>query len=176
MYDSSGKFYVKQTKKTDIDDLPFETFNDDHNDDEEEGKENSNPHKYKKRTKARIIRSVFFNKEVNVEKHYRKLIMLFTLWRNEETDASYDLLDDVEIPSTASNREEQLILNEMQDQEYRQIVQKLNKEQKEFFYYILHQIKTSDEPFYNFLCGGAGVRKSHLIKALYRATVKYFKL
>ena len=36
-----------------------------------------------KREKARIIRSVWFNKEVDPEKHYRELIMLFTAWRNE---------------------------------------------------------------------------------------------
>ena len=40
----------------------------------------------KKRSKARIIRSVCFNKEVDSEKHYRELIMLFTSWRNETTD------------------------------------------------------------------------------------------
>ena len=42
--------------------------------------------KDKKRTKARIIRSVCFNKEVDSEKHYRELIMLFTSWRKETTD------------------------------------------------------------------------------------------
>ena len=39
-----------------------------------------------RRTKARIIRSVWFNKEAEPEKHYRELLMLFTSWRNEETD------------------------------------------------------------------------------------------
>lgn len=42
--------------------------------------------KQKKRTKARVIRSVWFNKEVEPEKHNCELIMLFTPWRNEETD------------------------------------------------------------------------------------------
>ena len=41
--------------------------------------------KNKRRSKARIIRSVCFNKEVDSEKH-RELIMLFTPWRNETTD------------------------------------------------------------------------------------------
>ena len=35
------------------------------------------------------------------------------------------------------------------------MVHMLNKEQKEF-YHVLHLIKTSDEPFYCFLSGGAG--------------------
>ena len=42
--------------------------------------------KTKKRNKARIIRSVWFNKDADPEKHYRELIMLYTAWRNEETD------------------------------------------------------------------------------------------
>lgn len=34
--------------------------------------------KLKKKTKARIIRSVWFNKEAEPEKHFRELLMLFT--------------------------------------------------------------------------------------------------
>lgn len=50
----------------------------------------------------------------------------------------------------------------------------LNKEQKEFFYHVLHLIKISNEPFYSFLSGGAGVGKSHLTKALYQAGLKNY--
>ena len=73
---------------------------------------------------------------------------------------NYDLSGDLGIPSTASNTE-QLILHEEQDHLYIQMVQKLNKKQKEFFYHVLHLIKTSDNPFYCFLSGGAVVGKSH---------------
>ena len=59
-------------------------------------------------------------------------------------------------------------------EEYRNMVQMLNKEQKEFFYHILHLMKTSDNPFYNFLSGGAGMGKSHLTKALYQAALKFY--
>ena len=252
-YDLCSSTYVRQSKQTDIDHLPFETCNQDQNDDElEEFCEQNKPQKYKKRKRARIIRSVFYDKEANPEKHYRELIMLFTPWRNEETDLlsnftsyhekylhvkdtieeqrceyavcsddlneiqdrlnntdednldrydqiapntqdveskdesegikdlqpdfneAYDLSDDIGIPSTALNRQEQLILNELQDDKFREIVQKLNKEQKQFFYHILHHVKTSDEPFYSFLSGGAGVGKSHLTKALYQAALKYY--
>jgi len=38
----------------------------------------------------------------------------------------------------------------------------------------LHLIKTSEEPFYCFLSGGAGVGKSHVTKALYQAALKYY--
>ena len=88
-------------------------------------------------------------------------------------DGKYDLSGDLGIPSTASNTE-QLILHEEQDDVYRGMVQKLNKEQKEFFYHVLHLIKTSDNPFYCFLSGGAGVGKSHLTKCLYQAALKYY--
>ena len=54
------------------------------------------------------------------------------------------------------------------------MVQTLNQKQKEFFYHILHLVKTTDKPFYYFLSGGAGVGKSHLIKSLYQAALKYY--
>ena len=78
---------------------------------------------------------------------------------------SYGMSDDLSIPSTSLNNEP-LVLDELPDDDYRQMVQTLNKEQKEFFYHFLHQIKTSETPFYCFLSGGAGVGKSHLTKAL----------
>ena len=249
-YDLCVKPYVKKSFLYDADKLPVETTNDDENDDVLCDENAIADKKNKKRSKSRIIRSVWFNKEKDPEKHYRELIMLFTPWRNEETDLlancssyqarfflvkdiinkqmkqyavcsdaldkvhehmisleesveqfdsiapftqnieyqdeaegiqdlhpdfneNYDLSDDVGIPSTFSNTEP-LILNELQDQDYRQLVQTLNKKQKEFFYHILHLIKTSDKPFYYFLSGGAGVGKSHLVKSLYQAALKYY--
>ena len=262
---SSDKPYHKKSTKLDIDNLPLETSdNDDNNDDELcddddintvtchfKSKKANKTSKPKKRAKARIIRSVWFNKEAYPEKHYRELIMLFTSWRNEDTDLigkyssykehylalqesikeqkglyavcyeelngvqeqlnsvandnedqfdliapitqdidhqdehegnenlhpdlneNYDLSDDLGIPSASSNNEP-LILNELPDQEYREMVQTLNKKQKEFFYHSLHQIKTSDKPFYSYLSGGAGVGKSHLTKSIYQAALKYY--
>ena len=38
----------------------------------------------------------------------------------------------------------------------------------------MHFIKTSDNPFYAFLSGGGGVGKSHLIKSIYQAAIKYY--
>ena len=40
----------------------------------------------KKRPKARVIRSVWFNREAHPEKHYWELVVLFIPWRNEDTD------------------------------------------------------------------------------------------
>ncbi|CAB3992536.1 ATP-dependent DNA helicase PIF1 [Paramuricea clavata] len=50
----------------------------------------------------------------------------------------------------------------------------LNKKQREFFYHASHLIKTSDKQFYAFLSGGGGVGKSHLIKSIYQAALKYY--
>ena len=248
-YDSCGKPYAKQSNELDTDNLPVETSITDNDDDNENAiSELSNkvPSKSKKRTKARIIRSCWFNKEKEPEKHYRELIMLFTPWRNEtdiigicssykerymllsdviskqmeqyadcnqdfnemeqemssvedsydsiapatqsvelqneaegntdlhpDLNENYNFADDIGIPSIDSNSEP-LILNELEDNEYRHLVQMLNKKQKEFFYHILHLIKTTDGPFYCFLSGGAGVGKSHLTKALYQAALKYY--
>jgi len=46
--------------------------------------------------------------------------------------------DDLGIPSS-----EPLTMNELPGDEYRHMVQTLNKEQKEFFFHVLHLIKTS---------------------------------
>ena len=59
----------------------------------------------------------------------------------------------------------------MQDDEYRRLVQMLNKKQREFFYHALHLMKISDNPFYAFLSGSGGVGKSHLIKSIYQAAL-----
>ena len=65
-------------------------------------------------------------------------------------------------------------MNEIPDNEYRAMVQALNKKQKEFFYHALHFIKTTDNPFYSFLSGGGGVGKSHITKSIYQAALKYY--
>ena len=245
-YDSTGKPYVKPTHEKDADGFQSERFVDHFQNDDDEFHDKCEKKSTKKRTKARIIRSVWFNKEAEPEKHFRELLMLFTPWRNEETDLlgsfpsyelqykalakmidkqmkqyavcnedfteiehnidtveesfysiapctqnieqqdtaegnqdlhpdfneTYNLSDDLGIPSCAAT--EPLILNEMPDDEYRNMVKMLNKEQKEFFYHALHLTKTSDEPFYCFLSGGAGVGKSHVTKALYQAALKYY--
>ena len=84
---SSGNSYVKASNKVDIDGLPLEMSACDKNDDEYPTSDQKCMTKgRKKRSKARIIRRVFFNKDADPEKHYRELIMLITPWRNEEAD------------------------------------------------------------------------------------------
>ena len=91
----------------------------------------------------------------------------------ERCDQDEGMSEDLGIPSSLPNNEP-LILNEMQDGEYRAFVQMLNKKQREFFYHTLHLMKRSDKPFYTFLSGAGGVEKSHLIKSIYQAALKYY--
>ena len=64
---------MRPTNELDTDGLPLQTFiHDDHNDDDGVSKKTCS--ETKKELKAREIRSVWFNKEVEPEKHYRELI------------------------------------------------------------------------------------------------------
>ena len=93
-YDVCQKSNKKKVCKHDTDNLLHENWIDENNSDVEFDFDNhianikNNPAttSNKKRSKARIIRSVWFNKEAHPEKHYRELIMLFTSWRNEQID------------------------------------------------------------------------------------------
>ena len=71
------------------------------------------------------------------------------------------------------NDQEELVQNRLNDSDYRQLVRLLNIKQKEFFYHVLHSIKTKDDPLALFLSGGAGVGKSTVTNALYEALMRY---
>ena len=90
-----------------------------------------------------------------------------------DLNETYHLSEGLGIPSSLPNNEP-LILNEMQDDEYRGLLQMLNRKQRELFYHALPLIKTSDKPFYAFLSGTGGVGQSHLIKSVYQAALKYY--
>ena len=65
--------------------LLLENTIDDLNDDNQPS-ENKTPNKNRKRTKARVIRSVWFNQQSEPKKHYHELIMLFAALQNEGKD------------------------------------------------------------------------------------------
>ena len=92
-YDSSSKHHNKKTKtiQIDLDNFPTESLIDDETNDDDFCDKNLTDKSMttsgvKKRTNSRVIRSVWFNREAQPEKHYRELLMLFIPWRNEETD------------------------------------------------------------------------------------------
>lgn len=89
-------------------------------------------------------------------------------------EENYDLGLDFGIGrKQVSNCDEQLS-GGMLDSEYRELVQSFNQKQMEFFYHVLHLVKTTNDPIYNFLSGGAGVGKSVHLKALYQALIKFY--
>ena len=49
----------------------------------------------------------------------------------------------------------------------------MNEKQRQFFYHVLHSVKTSDDPLRLFLSGGAGLGKSTVTNALYEALIRY---
>jgi hypothetical protein len=74
--------------------LPLEIYDDDNNEDDDisaditcgnELTTKKNKKQIQKQSKARVIRSVWFNKESHPEKHFGELLMLFTAWRDENT-------------------------------------------------------------------------------------------
>ena len=89
---SNDKNIHKKSCKEDNDGLLLETQDEDnleddyesHSDDSTELKTLSKV--IKKRAKCRVIRSVWFNTEVDVEKYFRELLFLFSPWRNEARD------------------------------------------------------------------------------------------
>ena len=85
--------------------------------------------------------------------------------------ATADLGIEFNLPST--DHEVELIPERVSEDEYREMVQKLNKEQREFFTHVLQWVKTKDEPLYAFLSGGAGVGKSHVIRTVYQSLHRY---
>lgn len=86
--------HIQKCKNTDVDGLPLEIYDYNNEDDVHSADISSsnelatqkNQKQTKKRSKARVIRSVWFSKDNHPEKHYRELLMLFTAWRDENTD------------------------------------------------------------------------------------------
>ena len=86
----------------------------------------------------------------------------------------YDIGQDLGIPASTCHQESIAKTYELEDKEYRQHMRSLNREQIEFVYNTIHDLKTSDRPVYRFLSGGAGCGKTHVLKALYQTAVKYY--
>ncbi|XP_061173536.1 uncharacterized protein LOC133182702 [Saccostrea echinata] len=86
---------------------------------------------------------------------------------------TYDIGMDLGLPCS-SNNDDQIHQYKMTNEQYFQLVSKLNKKQMEFFTHVLHWIKTKKEPLRVFLTGGAGVGKSVVVRALYEALTRHY--
>ena len=81
----------KISRKRDSDGLLLETVDEDNDEDDTEGssessKVNNCSKTLRKRSKPMIIRSVWFNRDVDSKRHHRELLFLFTPWRGEARD------------------------------------------------------------------------------------------
>ena len=76
--------YSKSTfsELVDSDGFPLEDHDDDNLQDCLENEPGDTNQNHKQRKKARVIRSIWFNKEIDEENHFRELLMLFTCWRD----------------------------------------------------------------------------------------------
>ena len=242
----------KSRNKVSVDGYPNEILNDENavNDDEDPQSTDLDVFVEKRRNRARILRCVRYNVDINSEDYFREKIMLYTSWRNEETDllmghTSYqsrynsekdsileqqliyepsgnvidiinnedDDRDFTEIwnniaPNTESenippqnietmneteknsynadigidlgirsaNETGNIVLQtELNDVEYRELMRSLNKKQQTFVSNTLNTLKQcSTAQIFRFLSGGAGVGKSHVIKALHQSLIKYY--
>lgn len=90
-----------------------------------------------------------------------------------DSSCSYDLGDDFGISRKQVGDDDKLP-DEIDNQSFCEMICALNFKQKEIFYHILHLSKTSVDPFYTFLSGGAGVGKSVLVKAIFQALIKFY--
>ena len=84
----------------------------------------------------------------------------------------YDIGQDLGLPAQIVADNVQSIAV-MTDEEYRKQMRTLNRKQSEFVMDVLHHAKTSDEPIYRFLSGGAGVGKTHVTTLLYQSLYRY---
>ena len=93
----------------------------------------------------------------------------------EPTDATqqnYDLIHDMgTCPLAPVNAP--VAHHQMSDLEFFEKMRTLNREQIQFFYHVLHSVKTSNEPLRIFLSGGAGVGKSWVLNLLYEALSRH---
>ncbi|KAJ8049090.1 ATP-dependent DNA helicase pfh1 [Holothuria leucospilota] len=103
----------------------------------------------------------------------RKQIEMADKKRSSESHELYDIGQDMGIAVNNANIEE-LQKPRLPETQYHELVNNLNVKQKGFFYHVLHWCKTKNQPFYNFLTGGAGVGKSQVVKALYNALLRYY--
>lgn len=103
-----------------------------------------------------------------------RLCQKYGCFNPDQNMPNYDIGIDLGIARKQLENEQITQWGEINDDDYRQLLRNLNKQQKEFLYHILHWVKTKPDPLYVFLTGGAGVGKSVVTRALYQCLLKYF--
>ena len=95
---------------------------------------------------------------------------------NETEKNSYNADIGIDLGIRSGNETGNIVLQtELNDVEYRELMRSLNKKQQAFVSNTLSTLKqSSTEQIFRFLSGGAGVGKSHVIKALHQSLIKYY--
>lgn len=63
----------------------------------------------------------------------------------------------------------------MNDEEYNKLISSQNEKQLAYLMHVLHSFRIRSKPFYHFISGGAGVGKTHLIKAIFQSLTREFR-
>ena len=94
-----------------------------------------------------------------VQEQEEDICELHGCFNPEHFGAHYDLGVDLGITTKQLDKND-IVLNQMPDTDYQNLVRSLNDRQIYFFYHVFHKVKMDLLPFYSFLTGGAGVGKS----------------
>ena len=99
---------------------------------------------------------------------------MFTSGANIELD-DFDIEDTGNTTHATRTRVEYLPPLKLVDEEkYLNIIRSLNDKQQKYFLHIIHNLKKEDVQFHEFISGGAGVGKSHLITAIVQTLLRYY--
>ena len=85
-----------------------------------------------------------------------------------------DVFKDLGFDRTSSRKQTLLAHKLLDTTTYLGKVRSLNDKQRRFLLHCVHKLKTGQVPFYEFLSGGAGVGKSHLIEAMVQFLLRHF--
>ncbi|XP_035710253.1 uncharacterized protein LOC110853120 [Folsomia candida] len=95
---------------------------------------------------------------------------------NDEGVEAEDYFNDFNVDDfapTTSKVERFLPPRLVDENEYLKIIRSLNERQRRFVLNVLHNLKTGKVPFHDFLSGGAGVGKSHVVTAIVQSFMRY---
>ena len=67
-----------------------------------------------------------------------------------------------------------VVVSMLPENEYTDMVQSLNVEEKQVFYYVLHWLKTSTDTLYVYITGGARVGKTVVVTVLYQTLLRFY--